>query len=86
MIDELDASLHPAAQNKLLNFIIKESRSIGIQTVFTTHSLSLLKYFIQKQRAQQPDSNDIELMYLTKGHGKVEIKRIQNSDGLKMNC
>lgn len=74
LIDELDASLHPAAQNKLLNFIIKESRSIGIQTVFTTHSLSLLKYFIQKQRAQQPDSNDIELMYLTKGHGKVEIK------------
>jgi len=74
LIDELDASLHPAAQNKLLNFIIHESRAIGIQTVFTTHSLSLLKHFIQKQDGQEPGSSEIELTYLTKGHGVVEVK------------
>ena len=74
LIDELDASLHPAAQNKLLNFIIHESRDIGIQTIFTTHSLSLLKYFVQKQDGQKSGSNEIELTYLTRGHGMVEVK------------
>lgn len=75
LIDELDASLHPAAQNKLIDFIISESRKIGIQVVFTSHSLSLLKHFIAKQGAQAKNVQDIELQYLTKGRGKVEVKK-----------
>lgn len=43
LVDEVDASLHPAFQNKLLNYFIKFSKEYNIQIFFTTHSLSLLE-------------------------------------------
>lgn len=42
LIDELDATLHPAFQIKLLHVFREFSKSYKIQIVFTTHSLSLL--------------------------------------------
>lgn len=43
-IDELDASLHPAAQNKLFDWLLQKSLSLNLQIVFTTHSLTLLEH------------------------------------------
>lgn len=43
-IDELDASLHPAAQNKLFDWLLNESKQLDLQIVFTTHSLTLLEH------------------------------------------
>lgn len=43
LIDEIDATLHPAFQIKLLNLFRKMSDKYKIQIVFTTHSLSLLE-------------------------------------------
>lgn len=43
LIDEFDASLHPAYQIKLLNLLIDYSEKYNIQVFFTTHSLSLIK-------------------------------------------
>lgn len=43
LIDEFDASLHPAYQIKLLNLLIDYSKKYNIQVFFTTHSLFLLK-------------------------------------------
>lgn len=43
LIDELDATLHPAFQIKLLNLLRKMSKEYKIQIIFTTHSMSLLE-------------------------------------------
>lgn len=49
LIDEVDASLHPAFQNKLLKYFVDFSKDYSIQIFFTTHSLSLLEEaFVQK--------------------------------------
>lgn len=46
LIDELDASLHPAFQIKLVNLFSEYSTEYGIQIIFTTHSLTLLDHLI----------------------------------------
>ncbi len=46
LIDELDASLHPAFQIKLADLFSEYSALYGIQIVFTTHSLTLLDHLI----------------------------------------
>lgn len=43
LIDELDATLHPAFQIKLLDLFREMSEKYRIQVVFTTHSISLLE-------------------------------------------
>ena len=78
LIDEIDATLHPAAQSKLINLLTQEARSHHIQIVVTTHSLSFLRD-ICKQTAYN-DHNDavnnpIELYYLTNANRRLEIKR-----------
>lgn len=49
LIDELDATLHPAFQIKLLNLFREMSEAYKIQVVFTTHSLSLIDEMLSKK-------------------------------------
>ena len=77
LIDEVDATLHPAAQNKLLKLFLKEARSTGIQIIVTTHSLNLLKeisFKIIHNRPNTPINNTIELYYLTNANRRLEVK------------
>lgn len=48
LIDEIDATLHPAFQIKLLNLFREMSSAYKIQIIFTTHSLSLLEEMLNK--------------------------------------
>lgn len=50
LIDEIDATLHPSLQEKLINLFIDYSEKFGIQIIFTTHSLSLLEYLFTKKQ------------------------------------
>lgn len=78
LIDEIDATLHPAAQTKFINLLTKEARNNQIQIVVTTHSLSFLKD-VCKQTAynyhNETVNNNVELYYLTNANRKLEIKR-----------
>ena len=78
LIDEIEATLHPSAQNRLLEILIQETRSVGFQVVFTTHSLSLLKNICQKTTHNNDRLNGIELYYFSNANRHLEIKR--NSD------
>lgn len=49
LIDELDATLHPAFQIKILNLFREMSSAYKIQIVFTTHSISLLEEMLDKK-------------------------------------
>lgn len=43
-VDEIDATLHPAAQNRLIDWLLRKSEELDLQIVFTTHSLTLLEH------------------------------------------
>lgn len=50
LIDELDATLHPSAQLKLLKIMKKFSEDYKIQIVFTTHSLTAIEYMLKTKQ------------------------------------
>lgn len=77
LIDEIDTTLHPSAQIRLCNLLIRMAREHSIQVVITTHSISILEdisYKI-KYNKNNSDYNNIELYYLTTANRKLEIKR-----------
>ena len=78
LIDEIDSTLHPAAQNRLTKLFIQEARTNKLQIVLTTHSISLLRDICGKTTYNSHDenaNNDIELYYLTNANRKLEVKR-----------
>ena len=78
LIDEIDATLHPAAQNKLIKLFLQEARENEIQIVVTTHSLSFLRNICDRTAYNSHDelvNNNIELYYLTNANRHLEIKR-----------
>jgi energy-coupling factor transporter ATP-binding protein EcfA2 len=78
LIDEIDATLHPAAQNRLISLLTQEARNNQIQIVLTTHSLSFLRDICKQTAYNNHDNtvnNKIELYYLTNANRKLEIKR-----------
>lgn len=48
-IDEVDASLHPSAQNELFNLLDELSDELNLQIFLTTHSMTILEKIIKKQ-------------------------------------
>lgn len=49
LIDEIDATLHPAFQIKLLKLLRNYSAKYKIQVIFTTHSMSALEDMLDKK-------------------------------------
>lgn len=43
LIDEIDAGFHPRAQIKLIQLIKKEAKSLNLQIVMTSHSLTIIQ-------------------------------------------
>jgi predicted ATP-dependent endonuclease of OLD family len=74
LIDEVDATLHPIAQIRLLDYLNSYAKSLGIQVVCTTHSLSLLEYVCSKTAHNKTDEiNNYELVYLTTHNEYLEV-------------
>lgn len=62
LIDEIESTFHPFAQNRLIKKLYKYSRDYKIQFIFTTHSPSVIKSaFFDKH-----NSKDAKLVYLKK--------------------
>ena len=76
LIDELEATLHPIAQLKLLDFLYKQCKELNLQVVFTTHSISLLENLSLKILRNSNDSiNDYEVYYCSKANGPLTFYR-----------
>lgn len=43
IIDEVDAGLHPRAQEKLISVLAKNSKNLNLQIIITTHSLTIIE-------------------------------------------
>lgn len=67
VIDELDATLHVLAQEKLLEFLIWASENLQLQIVATTHSQHIIKLCSRKYKKKA------QLMYLYKREGVVKV-------------
>ncbi|HAR6172074.1 AAA family ATPase [Staphylococcus pseudintermedius] len=61
-IDEVDASLHPSAQLRLLNLLNLLSEELKIQVFLTTHSLTILEKIISWRNMNPKDYNLIYLI------------------------
>ncbi|BEU87857.1 AAA family ATPase [Selenomonas sp. TAMA-11512] len=72
LIDELDAALHPAAQVRLLDLLSKESIELGLQIVFTTHSLSMLEHFYKNDGS--PRYVDSTVVYITTQNDALSVE------------
>lgn len=61
VIDEIDACLHPSAQEKLIQVIDEASKHLKLQIICTTHSLTIIKEVLgrQIQTRQNPDDNNL---------------------------
>jgi hypothetical protein len=75
LIDELDATLFPAAQQKLVEILFKWAEELDIQVVFTTHSIEMLKMM-----ADSKYSRKAEIIYLDRSTGN--IKNEQGNGGI----
>lgn len=60
-IDEIDVSLHPDTQIRLLDLFDQLSKELNIQFVVSTHSLTILKEVLKKE---QKNNIDFKVVYL----------------------
>lgn len=74
-IDEIDATLYPASQLKLIEALRKFSSQLNIQVVFTTHSLTILQKACEWQEDERI-SGQIKVVYLQKYD--TSVKAIDN--------
>lgn len=68
LIDELDAAMYPAAQEKLTELLFRFASDYKLQIVFTTHSMTVLEKIKEKKYR-----GEASLVYLYERGGKVEI-------------
>ncbi|MDL4842793.1 AAA family ATPase [Aquibacillus rhizosphaerae] len=63
VIDEVDACLHPSAQEKLIGILDKASKQLNLQIIVTSHSLTIIKEIIGKQIKTRQNPADDNLYY-----------------------
>jgi len=73
IIDELDATLHPVAQQNLVELLFKESKELNLQIIFTTHSLSTLEYICSKYEGKANFGEDYKIIFISKANDKIKI-------------
>ena len=73
LIDELDATLYPAAQKNLLKVMLRLGRELNLQIVFTTHSSDLLNFL--SSRSGSPFKHDTNFISLSNSLGSVTAKQ-----------
>ena len=85
LIDEIDAALHPSAQNKLFNYLYEWSKKLDLQIVFTTHSLSLLDHarlIAAPMRSSDDAPKPIEIYFLSRANNEPTPTIIKSPEPL----
>ena len=68
LIDEFDATLHPASQIKLVELFRKQVEELSLQVVVTTHSLYLIETCLKKFR------KDVGVVHISKRSKRLQIQ------------
>ena len=67
LVDEIDATLHPASQVRLMNLICREAEELSLQMVATTHSLYLAEVCATRLRKQ------VGIVHIRKMAGNLDV-------------
>lgn len=59
VIDEVDAGLHPRAQEKLIHLLHQSARKLNLQIIITTHSLTVIKSLLHKNEHSGVKVNNV---------------------------
>lgn len=76
-IDELDTTLFPASQIKILKTLQSYASKYGIQIIFTTHSLTLIKEACKIQEeceASEPRKGQVNVVFLKRADEEIDIQ------------
>lgn len=73
LVDEVDATLYPAAQNILLDIFLEKARAWEIQIFVTSHSLTLLEYLEAEKIKNSRVDRDIKI-FTTNESDILDIK------------
>lgn len=81
LIDELDATLYPAAQKNLMKVMLRIGREINLQIIFTTHSSDLLNFLSSRNASQFKHSTNFvslsnSLGVVSASQGFQELKNL----------
>lgn len=83
LIDEIDATLYQAAQNKLLDVIYEKAREFGVQVFLTTHSLSLIEHVMDYKFRSRYHEGAVEIFQMGIDiDQKLNIKIVDNIQAL----
>ncbi len=77
LIDELDATLFPGSQLRLLDVLLKMAGDLNLQIIFTTHSLEILKKITLDDRKKF--CHDCNVIFLHKVGATVKVENQENS-------
>ena len=80
IIDEVEASLHPKAQRRLMKFLLKFSRIKRIQIVVSTHSPYILSELPTEARILLLPNEQDELAIITNVSTEFAMSKIDDSD------
>lgn len=86
VIDEADATLFPASQGKLFEFLFEYSEKYDIQIIVTSHSLPLIKKASDKSSELKDNihaCNKIKLVYLEKKDNKIVVESDIDYESIK---
>lgn len=83
-IDEIDATLFPASQVKMLEVLSSSSKKLNIQIIATTHSLHLLEKLAELKNINGR-SNQFNTVYLKKVDGSVRAEENPDFDDIVNN-
>lgn len=81
LIDELDATLFPLSQKKMLDLLLTLAGKYDLQIIFTTHSPTILNYVYEKRNSHYLHSktkDDLAVNYLTNSKGVIENLHYEN--------
>lgn len=87
-IDELDATMFPASQVKLLKALRRYASKLSLQIFFTTHSLSMIKALDdlrQETENREETAGQIKIVYLQHSDNNILIKRDVDYKGIHLN-
>lgn len=71
LIDEIDATLHPAVQFRLYDYLLKKSKELDLQVIFTTHSITLLEHI---SKTYNKSGYEVKTCYLQKRTKSINVK------------
>ncbi|WP_442960163.1 AAA family ATPase [Pseudoalteromonas sp. UCD-33C] len=83
-VDEIDATLYPASQVKLLEFLASICNKLNLQIIATTHSLHMLEKISELKNAKGRNQQ-FNTAYLKKVDGEVQIEESPSFEKITYN-